>query len=62
MDDPRKPGKDPSGYEPPGVEDLPAQDGPAVTAADAGGESPIDIPDGPEWRPTAPEGSSPDSP
>jgi hypothetical protein len=52
MDDPRAPGPDHHDYEPPDVKDLPANDGPAVTAAgktpppDGGGP-------GPEWRPTA---------
>jgi hypothetical protein len=37
------------GYEPPKVEEVPATDAPAVTAA---GESPIDDGGGgPEWRP-----------
>ena len=37
------------GYEPPDVEEMPAEDGPAVTAA---GESPQqDLNEGPEWRP-----------
>jgi hypothetical protein len=36
-------------YEPPEVEQMPAEDGPAVTAA---GKSPEpDEPIGPEWRP-----------
>ena len=36
-------------YEPPEVEEMPAEDGPAVTAA---GDSPTqDEPPGPEWRP-----------
>jgi hypothetical protein len=38
-------------YEPPRVEDVPAEDGPAVTAA---GKTPQDISvPGPEWRPLA---------
>jgi hypothetical protein len=37
------------GYEPPEVEELPAEDGPAVTAA---GDSPAqDSPPGVEWQP-----------
>lgn len=37
MDGSREDSQEPSGYEPPQVEDLPVQDGPAVTAA---GDSP----------------------
>jgi hypothetical protein len=37
----------PDGYEPPQVEEVPATDGPAVTAA---GDSPTGDA-GPEWRP-----------
>jgi len=40
-------------YEPPEVKDLPAKDGPAVTAA--GKTLPPDGGGGPEWRPTAPD-------
>lgn len=40
-------------YDPPQVEDLPAGDGPAITAA---GDSPPQ--EGPEWRPTAPADST----
>lgn len=46
---------EPRGYEPPEVEDLPAREGPAITAA---GDSPP--PDGPEWRGALE--SSPDDP
>jgi hypothetical protein len=35
-------------YEPPRVEDVPAEDGPAVTAA---GKTPPEDDRGPEWRP-----------
>ena len=35
-------------YEPPEVEEMPAEDGPAVTAA---GSTEQDTPVGPEWRP-----------
>lgn len=48
-------------YEPPQVEDLPTQDGPAVTAA---GDSPQDQDDGgigPEWRPSGAERSGPEN-
>lgn len=43
----------PGGYEPPQVEDVPATDGPAATAAGVDQSPPTD--DGPEWRPVAPE-------
>jgi hypothetical protein len=36
-------------YDPPQVEQIPAESGPAVTAADQSG--PADNPPGPEWRP-----------
>ena len=48
------------GYDPPEVEDLPVREGPAVTAA--GKTLPPDGGGGPEWRPTAPEGSPDDTP
>ena len=35
-------------YQPPEVEEMPAEDGPAVTAA---GDSPTQDFEGPEWRP-----------
>jgi hypothetical protein len=53
MSEERKHPEQPEDYEPPQVEDVPAEDGPAVTAA---GDSPpqdIGLP-GPEWRPVAP--------
>lgn len=53
MDDPRTPGSEHRDYEPPDVKDLPAKDGPAVTAA--GKTLPPDGGVGPEWRPTASE-------
>lgn len=53
MDDPRTPGSEHHDYEPPDVKDLPAKDGPAVTAA--GKTLPPDGGVGPEWRPTASE-------
>ena len=37
------------GYDPPQVEDVSAEDGPAVTAAGITGD---DTDDGPEWRPS----------
>jgi hypothetical protein len=37
-------------YEPPQVEELPAEDGPAVTAA--GKSPPGDTDSGPEWQPS----------
>ncbi len=41
-------------YDPPQVEQIPTDSGPAVTAA---GKSPgnDDVPDGVEWRPAAPD-------
>jgi len=36
-------------YDPPEVEQIPAESGPSVTAA--GQSGPNDIPTGPEWRP-----------
>lgn len=48
MDDPHNRGEDSSDYEPPQIQDLPAHDGPAVTAPGVdGGSSPLP---GPEWR------------
>jgi hypothetical protein len=47
-DDPRESQSSNGGYEPPRVEDVPAQDGPAVTAA--GKSPPSDEPLAAEWR------------
>ena len=43
-------GERPEGYEPPQVEDVPAEDGPAVTAAGTQQGTDIQAP-GAEWRP-----------
>jgi hypothetical protein len=43
--------EEPSGYEPPLVEDIPADDGPAVAAAGVSKSPPPDLPPGLEWRP-----------
>jgi hypothetical protein len=46
------------GYEPPRVEEIPAKDGPAVTAA--GKTPPPDEPLAAEWRPTSDEREQPE--
>jgi hypothetical protein len=43
--------EEPSGYEPPLVEDIPADDGPAVAAAGVVKSPPSDDAKGAEWRP-----------
>jgi hypothetical protein len=50
-DDRREPEEQEQGYEPPRVEDVPAEDRPAVTAAGA-----TDLTTGAEWRPEPPGG------
>ena len=61
MDGNRGDSQEPSGYEPPQVEDLPAQDDTLVVAA---GISKSPPPPGPEWRPSGSDGrtSRPESP
>jgi hypothetical protein len=61
MDGNRDDSQEPSGYEPPKVEDLPVQDDTLVVAA---GISKSPPPVGPEWRPSGADvqTSGPESP